>query len=402
MPHHHPCVGFDLLTTRERSGRASFSCTQHFAPLPSVHLDMLYPCSTIRHGPTLSFMLSQTRLPLTRYQVQSLFIVDRGVCAKKGKICLVGSALGEDMIISSEFLRDQTTAIALTFVQAVLLSRDSLFELLPEFPRAYRVIRRAAYMLALRRFVVMAAESLTEQQKDAADSAKTCENAADTPRLHGLHAMTKVKGMTSKLKGSVLSKVDDGKTAPTVNDAVAALRIKQKEAEERLAQTSAASAMLMAPVNVSPYQSDATNRRPSRENAGSFKKGQRGEAQQVVDLDGMSAKMAEHSASLAALKDQVGGVNGKLDALQMQMEALLVISRPKPRQKSAPSLPRVRSANGSKGSEMTPSPLSSNPIHSAVQNDGDVRSQEMQEMREAEDVLQGQTGAALRSTPFEA
>ena len=95
---------------------------------------------------------------LERISTTHLFLVDRGVCAKKGKIALVGACLGEDMIITNPHLRDVSDAIALTFVQTVFLTREAIFELLPEFPRAYRVIRRAAYRFALRRFIVQAAE----------------------------------------------------------------------------------------------------------------------------------------------------------------------------------------------------------------------------------------------------
>ena len=49
-------------------------------------------------------------LALGCQQVSSLFIVDRGVCAKQRKICLVGACLGEDMIVASQWLRKPTMA----------------------------------------------------------------------------------------------------------------------------------------------------------------------------------------------------------------------------------------------------------------------------------------------------
>jgi hypothetical protein len=54
---------------------------------------------------------------LERIATTNLFIVDRGVCAKKGKVALVGSCFGEDMIVTNPFLRDTGDTIALTFVQ---------------------------------------------------------------------------------------------------------------------------------------------------------------------------------------------------------------------------------------------------------------------------------------------
>ena len=95
---------------------------------------------------------------LERINTTHLFLVDRGVCAKKGKIALVGACLGEDMIITNPHLRDVSDAIALTFVQTVFLTREAIFELLPEFRghTASFVARRIA--LPSERFIVQAAE----------------------------------------------------------------------------------------------------------------------------------------------------------------------------------------------------------------------------------------------------
>ena len=111
---------------------------------------------------TIRFRLS-VYCRLERVPLRHLFVIDRGVCAKNGKISLVGSTLGEDMIICNEKLRDIADAIALTFVQNIFITREAIFELLPGFPNAYRVIRRAAYKIALRRVVVMAAQMAQSQ-----------------------------------------------------------------------------------------------------------------------------------------------------------------------------------------------------------------------------------------------
>ena len=188
----------------------------------------------------------------------------------------------------SQWLRKPTMAIALTFVQAVLLSRAALFELLPEFPSAYRVIRRAAYILALRRYIVTAAEALRTQQATA---------ASDDPRSKPVASWSQVTAV-SRVVGSMAN--GPSADAPSVNDALAAMREKQKEVEDNLSKASRASALLLAPVEVAPFQGVSSlgngrlGRRSSKPNS----------AVNVEEED--AANMVEHTAALASLKQQVG------------------------------------------------------------------------------------------------
>lgn len=66
----------------------------------------------------------------------SLFIVQRGLVAKRGRLGLTGACFGKDVILSNDNLRDLGDAIALTFVQTISLSQQDIFELLPDFPIA--------------------------------------------------------------------------------------------------------------------------------------------------------------------------------------------------------------------------------------------------------------------------
>lgn len=278
--------------------------------------------------------------------------------------------------MASQWLRKPTMAIALTFVQAVLLSRAALFELLPEFPSAYRVIRRAAYILALRRYIVTAAEALRTQQATA---------ASDDPRSKPVASWSQVKAV-SRVVGSMAN--GPSADAPSVNDALAAMREKQKEVEDNLSKASRASALLLAPVEVAPFQGVSSlgngrlGRRSSKPNS----------AVNVEEED--AANMVEHTAALASLKQQVGGVDLKLDALQKQMEALTVAAR----QKSFGSRQRV----GAYPRSRLPDARAGNPPAASASASGAPlagRIEEMQELRDAEGM---QSNTALRSTPFEA
>ncbi len=84
----------------------------------------------------------------------SLFIVERGVVAKRGRLGLAGACFGVDVILSNALLRDDRPAIALTFLQTTHLGQDDIFRLLPEYPNAYHIVRRAAFRMAFVRAVM--------------------------------------------------------------------------------------------------------------------------------------------------------------------------------------------------------------------------------------------------------
>ena len=67
--------------------------------------------------------------------------LDRGVVAKHGKLGLTGSCFGKDVILSNDNLRDVGDAIALTFVQTISLTQRDIFELLPDYPKAFYTVR---------------------------------------------------------------------------------------------------------------------------------------------------------------------------------------------------------------------------------------------------------------------
>lgn len=95
---------------------------------------------------------------LERVSCTNLFVVEHGVVAKRGRLGLAGACFGKDVILSNNNLRDLGDAIALTFVQTISLTQKDIFELLPDFPNAYTVVRRAALGMALVRALVRAAD----------------------------------------------------------------------------------------------------------------------------------------------------------------------------------------------------------------------------------------------------
>ena len=87
-----------------------------------------------------------------------LFVVERGLVARAGVLGLVGACFGKDVILVNEALRDFGDAIALTFVQTISLTQKDIFELLPEYPMAYHIVRKAALRMALCRAMIKAAK----------------------------------------------------------------------------------------------------------------------------------------------------------------------------------------------------------------------------------------------------
>ena len=99
---------------------------------------------------------------LERVPCMRLIIVDRGIIAKRGRLGMAGASFGADVILSNINLRDIGDAIALTFVQTTELEQADIFALLPEYPKAYHVVRRAALQLALLRALTKASRLVQE------------------------------------------------------------------------------------------------------------------------------------------------------------------------------------------------------------------------------------------------
>ena len=107
---------------------------------------------------------------LERVPCSDLFVVERGVVAKHGKLGVAGTCFGKDVILANEALRDIGDAIALTFVQTISLTQRDIFDLLPDYPMAYVIVRKAALRMALIRALVKAARLITRSHSGLANS----------------------------------------------------------------------------------------------------------------------------------------------------------------------------------------------------------------------------------------
>ena len=173
-------------------------------------------------------------------------------------------------------------------------------------PCSYRIIRRAAFRYALRRFLVLAVEAV-----QPAAAAAICDGQSSSTSASGVKgwkkSITSVKSaqsLSSKQPPSRarLHKREWSDKKATVDDAVAAMALRQSalEAGGKPFGASEASAMAFGGVNVSLYSTDLRARA----------------AQGVADVDAIKeqidARFAQQDGRIEALH---ATVDAKLDAL---------------------------------------------------------------------------------------
>ncbi len=103
--------------------------------------------------------------PREKVPALKLNILMRGVAAKAGNILTYGAHWGDDIIVSSQALRDLRPASALTYVEVATLSRTDLDEVLRRFPASLQQIRQAAMRVAMRRAVVIISEYVRSRRE---------------------------------------------------------------------------------------------------------------------------------------------------------------------------------------------------------------------------------------------
>ena len=84
----------------------------------------------------------------------NLHVIHVGMAAVDGVIKLRGQAWNEDMIVASAELRRRSPACALTFLECFELELHVLEHIASHFPVHYKAIRKAAALLALRRWLL--------------------------------------------------------------------------------------------------------------------------------------------------------------------------------------------------------------------------------------------------------
>ena len=92
-----------------------------------------------------------------------LYIVWRGAAIFGGRMLRAGGIWGDDMILSSEKLRTQWCARALTYLEVYLISRAELLMIASKFQDTYRQIRRHVMFVALKRGILYIANRLKKR-----------------------------------------------------------------------------------------------------------------------------------------------------------------------------------------------------------------------------------------------
>jgi hypothetical protein len=89
--------------------------------------------------------------PREKVPAIGLNILMRGVAAKSGNILTPITTWGEDVIVTSQALRDSRTASALTFVEIAYLTRDVIYGVVSKYPMSHAIIKNAAMKIAMQR-----------------------------------------------------------------------------------------------------------------------------------------------------------------------------------------------------------------------------------------------------------
>ena len=280
-----------------------------------------------------------------------MYIVMRGMCAMLGRVISGGKFFGEDMIITNPWLRNVSDAIALTFLQIVSLNREALFEVLPEFPVAYQVVRQAAYKLAFRRFIIAAAEAGIKAARPSDSPQATVFGQANAPSDAEV-----TRTRFQALRRPVNAVVD-------VEQAVAALKMKcasMEDAEQVLGARNKRTPF--SDVSVTLFQSSQ---------------------QQQSSKEEMARTITAMDARMSTMGNELGSVNAKLDAMQLQFIKVLTLldsaSQPLHKMRSkrnACAVAAVLSASPATGEEAAVGVRAMPPRHAG-------RHAERDEMREA-------------------
>lgn len=94
----------------------------------------------------------------------SVSVIRRGSCLKKGRVLSKGDIFGEDMILTTEALRDTSCARALGILEVMNLSKSGLRSVCELHECVNLAVRRAQIKLAVWRSLVMLADKLRSRQ----------------------------------------------------------------------------------------------------------------------------------------------------------------------------------------------------------------------------------------------
>lgn len=85
---------------------------------------------------------------------RGLYVVKRGIVLFESIVLSSGRVWGDDIILSDTLYTKRALGRAMTFVDASMLSRETLVDIMSSFPVAAKIVRRSALLLALRRAII--------------------------------------------------------------------------------------------------------------------------------------------------------------------------------------------------------------------------------------------------------
>ena len=135
--------------------------------MSSKTLEQVWYLGSLEQAARVELAMKLDRLgfaPREKVPCAKLQILMRGVAAKAGHILTYGSFWGEDIIVTSEALRDLRPASTLTYIEVAGLSRSHMDEVLASFPRSAAHVRQAAMRIAMRRAVIIISEYIRSRQ----------------------------------------------------------------------------------------------------------------------------------------------------------------------------------------------------------------------------------------------
>jgi len=90
-----------------------------------------------------------------RAPIGQLYVIRKGMCVKNWRFMRGGKVWGDDMIIDALHLMDHSQAVAITYVEVFILTRESLDSSAEGYPHALTVIDRAARRIRLQRALLI-------------------------------------------------------------------------------------------------------------------------------------------------------------------------------------------------------------------------------------------------------
>ncbi|GMH94318.1 hypothetical protein TrST_g2683 [Triparma strigata] len=138
-----------------------------------------------------------------------LCIVSRGVASRGGVVKTAGTFWGEDFILENWDLKEHIDARALTYVEILVLSRDSFYDCMKGFSDELEHVRQSCVRLAVRRGILKFAHAMRDQglqganMMSKADIHKYDAHGNEEPTTpHGQPAGRRLTHMGSQIVGT--------------------------------------------------------------------------------------------------------------------------------------------------------------------------------------------------------